>query len=323
MTTTTRRQILSTLMMGVALAAPFARAQTYPDRPIRIIVPFPAGGSVDAAMRLLQPRLTKALGTSFVIDNVGGAGGAIGAAKGASATADGYTLLAGTNNDIVLAPILNPNVRYSSQDFTPIGAIATNSSLLVARKDLPQSTLDEVIQQLRVKPESITYGSPGVGTFQHLTMEDLQQRAKVRMVHVPYKGAAPIANDVIGGQLDLAIMVPSTALPHLRAGRLKAIGLAQLQRDPLLKGVPTLNEGKLVSGLEARGWIGLFAPKGVAPERLALVRQALEETLADTALAASLGDLGFAVVGAAERSGFAARIATDEAKARSIRARMQ
>ncbi|VTU39104.1 Bug family tripartite tricarboxylate transporter substrate binding protein [Variovorax sp. PBL-E5] len=320
---TTRRQILSTLMMGAALATPFAHAQTYPDRPIKIVVPFPAGGSVDAAMRLLQPRLQKALGATFVIDNVGGVGGALGAAKVAAAAADGYTLLAGTNNDIVLAPVLNPNVRYATQDFTPIGAIATNSSLLVARKDLPQSTLDELIQQLRTKPESITYGSPGVGTFQHLTMEDLQQRAQVRMVHVPYKGAGPIVNDVIGGQIDLAILVPSTALPHLRAGRLKAIGLAQLQRDPLLKDVPTLNEGKLVSGIEARGWIGLFAPKGLAPERLDHVRRALEAALADKTLAASLGDLGFTVVGAAERSGFAGRIAADEAKARSIRARMQ
>src|SRR5690606_14662979 len=126
---TTRRQILSTLMLGAAFASPFAQSQStptssYPERPIRIVVPFPAGGSVDVAVRVLQPKLTQALGNALVSENVGGVGGALGAAKVAGATADGYTLLAGTNNDVVLAPMMNPNVRYTTQDFAPIGAIA-------------------------------------------------------------------------------------------------------------------------------------------------------------------------------------------------------
>lgn len=308
----------------LAAALPTAAcAAGYPEKPITIIVPFPAGGSVDAAVRAIQGRLSAELGQPLVIENVGGAGGALGAAKAAIAANDGYTLLAGTINDVVLAPVLNKNVRYQPSDFVPIGPMVSSSPLLVARKDLPAGDLDSLIAALRAKPESITFGSPGTGTMQHLLMEDLQARAGVRMVHVPYKGAAPLVNDVLGGQVDLAVMLPSSALPHLAAGRLKAIGVASLQRVPAMKNIPTLNEGKTVSGLETNGWAGLFGPKGMAPERAARIKAALEATLNDKKVSEQLVGIGFQLPSAAERRSFAETVGRDEAKTRSLGVKLQ
>jgi tripartite-type tricarboxylate transporter receptor subunit TctC len=309
--------LAATAALGSALAA------GYPERPITIVVPFPAGGSIDAVVRTMQPRLAAELGQPLVIENVGGAGGALGAAKVAGAANDGHTLLAGSINDVVLAPVLNKNVRYQPGDFAAIGPVVSSPPLLVARKDLPANDLDAVVAALRAKPESVSYGSPGMGTMQHLLMEDLQSRAGVRMVHVPYKGAGPLINDVLGGQIDLAVMVPSTALPHIQAGRLKVLGIASLQRQPSMKNIPTLNEGKAVSGLEADGWIGLFAPKGLAPERAARLKAALEATLADKAVAERLTAIGMQLPTPAERRSFAERVGRDEAKARSISVKLQ
>lgn len=319
-----RRRLAAAFVAGAALALSLpALAAGYPEKPITIVVPFPPGGSLDAAMRAVQPRLAAALGQALVIENVAGVGGALGAAKVAQAANDGYTLLAGSNNDVVLAPVLNKNVRYQPKDFTVIGSIASAPAMLVARKDLPQANLDEVIAALRAKPNSLTYGSPGAGTMQHLMMEDLQARAGVHLVHVPYKGAAPLVNDVLGGQVDLAVMVPSTALQHIASGRLKALGVASLKRQPSMKDIPTLNEGKVVSNLEANGWVGLFAPKGLAPERAARLKAALDNALADKGVAEQLVRIGMQLPSAAERQGFVEQVGRDEAKARSLSVKLQ
>lgn len=321
-----RRLFAAAVLVGATLGlTPMlpAQAQGYPNKPISLVVPFSSGGSVDAIVRAVQPRLAAELGQPLVVENLGGAGGAIGAAKVASAPNDGYTLLAGSLNDVVLAPVLNKNVRYQTKDFIAIGPIVSSSPILVARKDLPMKDLDAVIAALRAKPESLSYGSPGPGTLQHLLMEDLQSRAGVRMVHVPYKGAGPLVTDVLGGQVDLAVMMPSTALTHIEAGRLKVVGVASLQRQPGMKNIPTLNEGKTVKGLEANGWMGLFAPKGLAPERVARVKAALDAVLASKGMAEQLSALGMQVPTQAERRDFAEQVIRDEAKARSISVKLQ
>lgn len=324
--TFTRRRFAVSLAVGTAMGMGTtlsAFASGYPDKPITLVVPFPAGGSIDAAVRAVQPRLSAALGQPVVIENLGGAGGALGASKVANAANDGYTILAGSINDVVLAPVLNKNVRYQPKDFVAIGPISSDSPLLVARKDLPMGDLDGVIAALRAKPESISYGSPGVGTMQHLLMEDLQSRAAVRMLHVPYKGASPLLTDVMGGQIDLAVMVPATALPHIEAGRLKVLGVASLERRPALKNIPTLNEGKTVKGLEMTGWMGLFAPKGLAPERVQRLRTALEAAMAAKSTTDALHAMGMQMPSSAERKAFAENIGRDEAKARSIGVKFQ
>lgn len=312
----------ATVSTAWALAAS-AMAAGFPDKPITLVVPFASGGSIDAAIRVVQPRLSAELGQPVVIENLGGAGGALGAAKVANAAKDGYTLLVGSINDVVLVPVLNKNVRYEPKDFVPIGPISSNSPLLVARKDLPANDLDGVISALRAKPESISYGSPGMGTMQHLVMEDLQQRANVRMLHAPYKGAGPLLTDLLGGQIDLAVMVPATALPHIQAGRIKVLGVASLQRQPMIKNIPTLNEGKVVKGLEMNGWMGLLAPKGVAPDRIARLKTALEAALASKGVPEQLTAMGMQVATATEQRQFADQIARDEAKARSLSVKLQ
>lgn len=314
---TTRRALLISAVLA-ALAPLATSAAGYPEKPVTIVVPFPAGGGADAAMRAVQPRLAQELGTPLVIENVGGVGGALGAGRVAAASNDGYTLLAGSINDVVLVPVLNRNVRYKTRDFAPIGPIGSTTLLLVARKDLPADTIDAVIDQLRARPERFSYGSPGHGTFHHILMEDLQAQAGIRMVHVPYKGASPLVNDVLGGQVDLAVMVPSTALPHVQAGRLKALGVARLQRLPGQEHIPTLNEGRYLKDVDANGWFGLFAPKGIAAERLARLRSALSATLADKEVGAKLTTMGWQLITEAEQRGFAKRIERDEAKARSL-----
>lgn len=311
------------LFLAAAAAVTPAWAQKYPERPVTVVVPFPVGGSVDAAVRLLQPRLAQELGQAVVVENVSGAGGALGAAKVAAAMPDGYTLLAGTINDVVLAPVLNRNLRYRPQDLLPIGPISSTPPMIVARKDLPANDIDGVIELARKKDDGLSYASPGVGTFQHLVMEDLQRRAKVRMLHVPYKGAAPIINDLIAGMVDLAVMVPATALPHIENGRLKAIGVASPKRLSSLKNFPTLNESRYVSGMEADGWMGLFGPKGLPADRAARVRAALQAALADRQASEKLLAMGMQLPASAQRSGFAEQIGRDEAKARSITVHLQ
>lgn len=323
----TRRHFAFTLAamaaLGGGVALP-ALAADYPDKPITLVVPFPPGGSIDGAVRAVQPRLAAELGQPIIIENLGGAGGALGAAKVAKAANDGYTLLAGSINDVVLAPVLNgKNVRYQPQDFTAIGPISSDSPLLVARKDLPMANLDEVVAALRAKPDSVSYGSPGVGTMQHLLMEDLQARAKVRMLHVPYKGAQPLVTDLLGGQIDLAVMVPATALPHIQSGRLKVLGVASLERRPALKNIPTLNESNSVKGLEMTGWMGLFAPKGIAPERVQRLRAALEAAMSDKRSIDALHAMGMQMPSPAERRDFVDKVSKDEAKARSISVKLQ
>ena len=319
------RSLIRTTATACALwaLAASAMAESFPEKLITLVVPFASGGSIDAAIRVVQPRLSAELGQPVVIENLGGAGGALGAAKVANAAKDGYTLLVGSINDVVLVPMLNKNVRYGTKDFAPVGPISSNSPLLVARKDLPANDLDGVISALRAKTDSISYGSPGMGTMQHLVMEDLQQRANVRILHAPYKGAGPLLTDLLGGQIDLAVMVPATALPHIEAGRIKVLGVASLQRQPMIKNIPTLNEGKVVKGLEMNGWMGLLAPKGVAPDRLARLKTALEAALASKGVPEQLTAMGMQVATAAEQSQFADQIARDQAKARSLSVKLQ
>ncbi|HBL64861.1 MAG TPA: ABC transporter substrate-binding protein, partial [Achromobacter sp.] len=179
------RAALSAALIAGAWLAP-VQAQTWPDKPVTIIIPFPAGGSIDAVMRAISPQLSERLGQTVVIENVGGASGAIGAGRVAQAKPDGTTLLAGSINDVVLHPLVNRNLRYATDSFDPVSLVFTSPLILVARKDLTQSNIDQVVQALRAAPESLSYGSPGQGTFQQVVVEDLQRRTDTKMLHVPY-----------------------------------------------------------------------------------------------------------------------------------------
>ncbi|MDX3985717.1 MAG: tripartite tricarboxylate transporter substrate binding protein [Achromobacter sp.] len=286
-------------------------AESWPDRPITVVVPFPAGGSVDAVFRMLSPLLTERLGQSVLVENVGGASGAIGAARVAQAKPDGYTLLAGSINDVVLQPALKPSTRYRISDFEPISLVFTSPFILVGRNDLPYSGIDGLVQALRSNPRSLNYGSPGVGTIQQLIAEDLQYRTKTEMVHVPYRGAAPLINDLLGGQIDLAVMAPPAALPHLLNHRIKSFGLIGEKRLSAYPDLPTINESRTVSDMDLVGWVGVFVPNGVPVDRVRQVQKALAEVLQLPKVRQRILDIGMEPVTSFERADMDARIAND------------
>lgn len=302
---------------------PAAQASGWPDKPITVIVPFPAGGSVDVVMRLIATPLGEKLGQAVVVENVGGAGGSIGATRAANSQTDGCTLLAGSINDVVLQPLVNRQLRYDSKDFEPISLVYTSPLVLVARRDLPQGDIDAVVRKLRAAPESLNFGSPGQGTFQHVVMEDFQRRTQTRMLHVPYKGAAPLVNDVLGGQIDMAVMAPPAALPHLRQGRLRLLGVISLERMAAYPDLATINESQSVQGMEMTGWMGLLAPRGVPTDRLERVRAALADVMQRADVRARVAAMGMDPVSTFDSASFLQRIASDQKRMRGLTDNLQ
>ncbi len=254
-----RRAVTAALLAGLAgTFLPAAAQDNWPSRPVKIIVPVPAGQSTDLIARLVAERLGQALGQPFVVENKAGAGTTIGTEAGARAEPDGYTLVMATSGGLAVAPALYAKLRYSPErDFAPITNLATVIQTLVTRADAPYGTLAEFIA--RAQGGTLSYGSAGTGSTSHLATEALLQQAKVKATHVPFKGAAEAQPQVIGGQIDFMLDALPAVAPQVKAGRLKAIGVASAQRTPLLPQAPTLAEQGL-AGFEAIGWIGLAAP---------------------------------------------------------------
>ena len=231
-------------------------------KPVSVVVPFPAGGAVDFAARLVANKLADRLGQAVVIDNVAGAGGVVGTAKAVRAPADGYTLLVAPDSAIVIAPLVTPDtVKYDAlKDLIPVGLINVTPLILVARPGLPVTNVAELLRYARANPGKLNYASPGVGNLLHVAMESLRQQARIDMVHVPYKAAPQIVTDLIGNQIDLALLVPSTALVHIRGGKIKALGVTVEERLAAIPDVPSLSETPELKGFHVTSSIGLFVP---------------------------------------------------------------
>jgi tripartite-type tricarboxylate transporter receptor subunit TctC len=239
-----------------------ARAQTYPDRPIRMIVPFAAGGGSDSVGRVIAQKLTEALGQQVVVENRPGAGGTIGAAQVVKSAADGYTLLLGSTSELVQYPNVSANVPYDPQkDLAPIALIATVPLVLTAAEKLPVKSVQDVIDHARKNPGKLNYGSAGTGSTTHLAMELFAHMSKTDMVNVSYKGSAPVVTDLLAGQLDLAMPTMSAALPHAQGGKLKMLGVSTSKRAAALPNVPTIGDSG-VPGYATGLWTGLMAPAG-------------------------------------------------------------
>lgn len=255
---------LSLVLASVLLAtASHAADSAWPAaRPITLIVPFSAGGSVDATARLLAQKLGERLKQSVVVDNVAGAGGAIGVNKAVHANPDGYTLVMGADSPIAIAKLVNPAaVRYDAlKDLAPVALVNTAPLVLVARSNLPATGLGDAIRLAQQQPGKISYATSGIGTILHLAMERISDQAKAQFVHVPYKGGGQIVTDVAGGQVDLAMLISVTAMPQIQAGKLKALAVTSAQRLPELPSVPTVAETPGLSGYQMVSWAGLFAP---------------------------------------------------------------
>ena len=270
----------SVLLWGMGLGGPTASAtDAFPSRPIRLVVPVVPGGGADIVARLVADKMGKQLGTTVVVDNKAGGSGTIAALEVARASPDGYTLM----QCFVATHSTNPAVlklRYDPiADFTPVGMMARTSNVLVVGERGPGS-FQQFMSLARVKPGQLSYSSAGSGSATHLIMEYLENQAKVDLVHVPYKGAAPAMQDLLSGQVDAMFPSLTTALPHLRSGRLRALAVASSQRDPLLPDVPTVAEMGF-TGFSAIQWWGLCAPATTPASVVTQLNQALNASLAN------------------------------------------
>ncbi len=279
------------------LAGPSVLAQPdpYPSKPITIVVAYPAGGSTDLTGRVLGLELSKKLGVPVVIENVGGAGGAIGAQKVANAAADGYTLLVGASNEIAISRLVSSAVKYDIKDFTPIGLIATQPMVLVASQSSGVKTVEQFMRQVGQNPGKYSYGSSGVGTALHLAGEMVKDQGGLFMTHIPYRGVAPLANDLLGNNIDFGVFVLSSGLPHIRSGKVVALGTTEARRSPMTADIPALAETPRLKGIDINIWFALMGPARMPAPVVAKLKTALNESLQTMALRKKLEDSGSTV----------------------------
>jgi tripartite-type tricarboxylate transporter receptor subunit TctC len=255
--------LIGAAMLPMATPAA-AQAPTYPDKPIRIVVPFPVGGVADTFGREIGRKLTEAWGQPVVVDNRTGAGGNIGADIVAKSAPDGYTLVIGNIGTHAVNVSLLPVMPFDPiKDFTPIVHVLDAEGLLVVNPSIKATTVPELIALARAQPGTLSYGSAGVGTTSHLAGELFKSMTKVDIVHVPYKGNVPAITDLLGGQTSMIFATMPTVLPHARAGKLRPLAVLGTARSPALPDVPTVAES--VPGFEVSNWIGLFGPAGMPP----------------------------------------------------------
>ena len=282
---------LSTLAAGMHLPA-LAQAP-YPAKPIRLLVGYTPGGSVDMAARITADMLTKYLNATVVVENVSGAAGVVAAQRAVNAPADGYTLLVGSSNEMAATKLVNPAQKYDPlKDLSPIGLIATAPVIWVAGPHVPVKTLDEFIALARKNPGKYSYGSSGVGSTLHFAAELIKQRAKLELTHVPYRGTAALTSDLAGGSLDFAMVSPTAAAPFIQSGRMTALGVSSATRFPTLKQVPALGENAALSGYELSGWYALAAPKNLPADITKKLTTALQQGLQDAELRKRLENAG-------------------------------
>lgn len=290
------RTAMASLVAAVAwLPTLRATAQAQPDawpaHPVRIIVPFVAGGPTDAQARWAAQQLTTALGQTFIVENRGAAGGVPATAFVAHAAPDGYTLLAANPGPLTVGPQLKAT-GYTSKDLVPIVLIATTPSCVAVRAPLPAKSFAELVALARARPGTISYGSPGVGTVGHLTTELIASRADIRLNHVPYRGAAQVTTDLIGGTIDMTVMQVGTCLPLVRQGKVRALAVTSAKRAPQLPDVPTLAESGM-PGFDTSNWNGLMAPAGTPPAVVRRIADVVVQKLATPEARAWLAVQGF------------------------------
>lgn len=293
-----RRQFL--FAAAGAVAAPLAFSQAFPSRPITILVGFAPGGIADSLARMAASLLAERLKQSVVVENRAGAGGTIAAAAVAKAPKDGYTLLLASNGHTVNATLMK-NLPYDTvADFSAVGGIAASPLVMVVRADSPYKSVADVMAAAKLKP--LAYGSGGAGTLTHLLPELIADSATgAHLTHVPYRGTGPALVDLMGGRVEFVMDLVQTALPHVQAGKLRALAVSSAKRSPQLPGTPTLAE-TLIPNLDAQGWYGLLAPTGTPAAVLDTLNSALNAALTDPAVVARITAMGSSpITGTRER----------------------
>ncbi len=291
MSNPTRRLALTTLLAGGwLLAAGAALAQAWPAKPVNLMVPYPAGGPSDAIARIFNQQLGKELGQQVLVENLGGVSGALAAQKVLGAPADGHYVFQGSPNEVILSPLANAAVKLKTEDFRLVHPVADAVMVFVTRKDLGVSSVDELIALAKKSADKpLTYGSVGIGSLYHLILEQVQAQTGIKLAHVPYKGNAPLLQDIGGGQVDFAVLVYSAGMGALaEQGRLKVIGQLGTQRSELLKNVPAMGETQSLKNLSYKIWTGFMVPKSTPEDVVVKLHAAIGKTLQDPGVRAQL-----------------------------------
>jgi tripartite-type tricarboxylate transporter receptor subunit TctC len=284
------------LSLAAAVAMP-AEAADYPNRPVMLVVAFTPGGPSDVLARIVGKKMEDLLGMPFVIENRPGAGGNIAADSVAHAAPDGYTLLMGNNSILATNEALYKKITYNPQkDFVPITLIGTQANILVVNKDVPATSLTELIALAKAQPGKLNFASSGYGAAAHLAGELFKTQAQVDVVHVPYKGAAPALQDVIGGREQMMFATAASVVGQIKGGQVRALAVTTLKRTAVLPELPTMDEAGL-KGFDASTWHGLVAPAGTPPDIIKKLHEAAIKALQDPGVQASLGRLGVDIVG--------------------------
>jgi tripartite-type tricarboxylate transporter receptor subunit TctC len=291
-----QRAAVVALALGVPLIA-LAQVGAYPTKPVRIIVPFAAGGVADALPRIVGEKLSQKWGQAVIVDNKPGASGNIGMAEGARAAPDGYTLLLAPAGNLTVNPTLFPKLPFDTQrDLTPVSLLAQSPNVLVVHPSVPAKTFRELIAYAKANPDKLNFASPGDGSGAHLAGELLNIEAGIKTVHIPYKGIAPAVSDLLGGNVQMMFAGISTILQHVKSGKLVALAIAGPTRNPQLPEVPTVAENGL-PGFDVTSWYGVVVRAGTSPEIVRKVQRDIAEALRSEDVQSKLAGLGLEPVG--------------------------
>jgi tripartite-type tricarboxylate transporter receptor subunit TctC len=292
----TKRLLLATAV-ALALSQFAIAAAAYPTKPVTLLIAFPPGGPSDVLSRVVGKKLEQILGQPFVMDNRPGAGGNIAAEAAAVAPADGHTILMGNNSILATNAALYKKINFDPErDFAPISLVGSQANILVVSPSVPVKSLAELIALLRANPGKFNYASSGHGTAAHLAAELFKAEAKLSITHVPYKGGAPALQDVIAGHVHMIFATAASVVPHIRAGKVRALAVTPIRRTAVFPELATMDELGL-KGFDATTWHGLVAPSKTPREVIAQLHRATVEALNDPAVRKSLGDLGVDIVG--------------------------
>lgn len=289
----TQRLLAACLGAATLATVPLAAqaADKWPTKPLRLIIPFAAGGNTDVVARLIAPHIEKAVGQTVVVENRPGAAGNIAAEFVAKADADGYTFLMGTVGTQAINYSIYKDIRFKAADFAPVTLVASVPNVLVVAPSMPVKSVKELIEYGRKNPGKLSFASSGAGSSIHLSGEMFKSREKIDMVHVPYKGSALAVTDLIGGQVNLMFDNLPTSLPHIQTGKLRALAVTSAQRSTNLPDVPTMAEAG-VPNFEAGSWFGVLAPRKTSPEIIARIDDAIQKAMAQPEMRKRVIELG-------------------------------
>ncbi len=304
------RFLRSSGLLALLMTCSLVGAQSWPDKPIRMVVPFPAGGATDVVARLIAQEASSQLGQQIVVENKSGAGGTIGAGEAARAAPDGYTILLTTSSTHAISPHLFKSLPYDPASFTPIAHLADAASILLVTPSLPANSVQELIDLARQKPDELNYASSGNGTIPHLTCASFLARAGVSMTHVPYRGTGPGLNDLIAGNIQVLCDSLPTGLPHVRSGKARALAVTGPERSPLAPELPTVAESGL-PGYSSVTWFGLYGPAGLPQDIAVKLNEVFTKSVHQPDVTKRLRDLGIEPAKAGSPRQFADMVSAD------------